>query len=143
MGKLADAIFKMYIEAFTRVFDTIAGDGDKDNAESLVRFVIIGIAFGPDRALAAYKDLDDLSTPIGPPPERIEEIKRSFEKVVPIHHRRDVGLDNINYFETQYRLHYVRERGDPSISRDVCFIENTSGLFKMFLLLPGETKISS
>ena len=60
MGKLADAIFKMYIEAFTRVFDTIAGDGDKDNAESLVRFVIIGIAFGPDRALAAYKDLDDL-----------------------------------------------------------------------------------
>ena len=60
MGKLADAIFKMYIEAFTRVFDTITGDGDKDNAESLVRFVIIGIAFGPDRALAAYKDLDDL-----------------------------------------------------------------------------------
>jgi len=41
MGKLADAIFKMYIEAFTRVFDTIAVDGDKDNAESLVRFVII------------------------------------------------------------------------------------------------------
>ena len=83
------------------------------------------------------------STPIGPPPERIEEIKRSFEKVVPIHHRRDVGLDNINYFETQYRVHYDRERGDPSISRDVSFIENTSGLFKMFLLLPGETEISS
>jgi hypothetical protein len=60
MGKLADAIFKMYIEGLTHVFDTIAGAIDKDNAESLVRFVIIGIAFGPDRALVAYKDLDDL-----------------------------------------------------------------------------------
>jgi hypothetical protein len=211
MGKLADAIFKMYIEGLTHVFDTIAGDVDKYNAESLVRFVIIGIAFGPDRALAAYKDLDDLcknfrhshdadkfkdfvldqglrdalrglddlrdlfysylredgydprvlspikkrssvrpidtlmfsrdfielninppprsSTPIGPPPERREKIERSFEKVVPIHHRRDVGLDNTNYFETyqnyQYRPNYVRERGDPNMGRDVRFIENT------------------
>jgi hypothetical protein len=39
--KLADAILKMYTEGLTQVFDTIAGDGDKDIAESLVRFVII------------------------------------------------------------------------------------------------------
>jgi len=53
MGKLADAILKMYIEGLAHVFDTIGGDGDKDNAESLVDFVIIGIALGPDRALVA------------------------------------------------------------------------------------------
>ena len=40
------------------------------------------------------------STPIGPVPERIEEIERSFDKVVPVHSRRDVGLDNTNYNET-------------------------------------------
>jgi hypothetical protein len=40
--------------------NTIARDDVKNNAESLVRFVIIGIAFGPNRALVAYKDLDDL-----------------------------------------------------------------------------------
>ncbi len=48
MEKLADAILKMYKEGSTQVFDTIAGDGDNYIAESLVRFVIIGIAFGPD-----------------------------------------------------------------------------------------------
>jgi len=58
MGKIADAVLKMYIEGLAHVFDTVAGDDDKNNAESLVRFVIIGIAFGPDRALVAYKDLD-------------------------------------------------------------------------------------
>jgi len=36
MGKLPDAILKMYIEALAHVFDTIAGDDDKNNAESLV-----------------------------------------------------------------------------------------------------------
>lgn len=60
MGKIADAVLKMYIEGLAHVFDTVAGDDDKNNAESLVRFVIIGIAFGPDRALVAYKDLDHL-----------------------------------------------------------------------------------
>ena len=41
MEKLADAILKIYTEGLKQVFDTIAGDGDKDNAASLVRFVII------------------------------------------------------------------------------------------------------
>ena len=54
MEKLADAIFKMYIDGLTHVFDTIAGDDNKNSAESLVQFVIIGIAFGPDRPLVAY-----------------------------------------------------------------------------------------
>ena len=68
------------------------------------------------------------STPIGPVPERIEEIERGFDKVVPVHSRRDVGLDNTNYYETyqdyQYRPHYVKGR-DPSAAKDAHFIENT------------------
>ncbi len=54
MEKLADAIFKMYIDGLTHVFDTIAGNDDKNSAESLARFVIIGTAFGPDRPLVTY-----------------------------------------------------------------------------------------
>jgi hypothetical protein len=36
MGKIADAVLKMYIEGLAHVFDTVAGDDDKNNAESLV-----------------------------------------------------------------------------------------------------------
>ena len=69
------------------------------------------------------------STPIGPVTERIEEIERSFDKVVFIHPRiPDVGLDNTNYFETyqdyQYRPHYIKER-DPIADREAHFNENT------------------
>jgi hypothetical protein len=221
MGRLADVVLTIYREGLTHVFDTIAGDSDKDNAESLVRFVIIGIAFGPDRALVAYKDLYDLcrnfkrthdddkyeeliqdkgfldilgdlddlrdlfysyfredgydprvlspikkrssirpidtlmesrdyrelainppprsSTPIGPMPERIEEIERSFDKVVSIYPRiSDVGLDNTNLFETyqdyQYRPHYVKGR-DPIVGRDAHFIENTVRSLQIVLSL--------
>ena len=62
-------------------------------------------------------------------PERIEEIERSFDKVVSIHPRiPDIGLDNTNYVETyqdyQYRPHYTKER-DPIAGREAHFIENT------------------
>ena len=55
MGKLADAVLKMYIEGLAHVFDTIASDDDKGNAESIVRFVIIGIALGPDRGFGCIQ----------------------------------------------------------------------------------------
>ena len=60
IGKLADAVFKMYIEGLTHVYDTIAGDDDINSAEFLVRFVIFGTAFGPEWVLVTYKDLDGL-----------------------------------------------------------------------------------
>jgi hypothetical protein len=55
MGKLADAVLKMYIEGLAHVFDTIPSDDDKGNAEYLVRFVIIGIALGPDRGFGCIQ----------------------------------------------------------------------------------------
>ncbi len=61
-------------------------------------------------------------------PEKIEEIERDFDKVVPVHPRRDVRLDNTNYYKTyqdyQYRPHYVKGR-DHSAAKDAHFIENT------------------
>ncbi len=54
-------------------------------------------------------------------------VSKSFDKVVPVHSRRDVGLDNTNYNETyqeyQYRPHCVMGR-DPSAAKDAHFIEN-------------------
>ena len=86
------------------------------------------------------------STPIGPMPERIEEIERDFDKVVSVHPHRDVRLDNNNYYKTyqdyQYRPHCVKGR-DPSTAKDAHFIENTVSLFNTFVLSPRETEISS
>ncbi len=59
-NNVSQGIFRAFVNGCTKLFKKVALGVDKTSALPLMKFVAIAISFGPDRALFAHKNFDQM-----------------------------------------------------------------------------------